>query len=147
LPPRALQESIKIKEHGRFGATLVMRVSDRGGGHLFGFRVDPPERLAALEKEVTALRDAAAMAPDFGVNVAVEGDVDPGVGSALSGVTEDVEVTDASDTHGAGGDAYAAYLAEGTKEGDRPVVFSAELGLAIESPPTGLSISQLWTSL
>jgi len=67
--------------------------------------------------------------------------------AAPAGVTEDVEVTEAAGAHGAGGDAYAAYLAEGPKEGDRPVVFSAELGLAVESPPPGMSLAQLWTSL
>ena len=49
--------------------------------------------------------DAAEFGRRAGRGIQHHLDVDPGVGSALSGVTEDVEVTDASDTHGAGGDA------------------------------------------
>ena len=56
-------------------------------------------------------------------------------------------VNDMSGEHGSGGDAYAAYLAEGPKEGDRNVIFSTELGLAVESPPPGMTLAQLWVAL
>lgn len=44
-------------------------------------------------------------------------------------------------------DAFAAYFADSNKEADRPVVFSAELGLAVEAPPEGLTIDRLWAVL
>lgn len=151
--PYVAMKSVNVRNNPKFGATLVIATTRRAGDLLFGFRVDPPEKLAALEKELLALREAAAAAPDFGVVVVVDDNTDEdtqGAGGAShrsSAPTEDVEVHDDSGEHGSGGDAYAAYLAEGPKEGDRPVIFSSELGLAIESPPPGMTLAQLWVAL
>jgi len=147
--PYCMMARVGVRPNGRFGPTLVVETCERAGGLLFGFRVDPPERLAALEKELCALRDAAAAAPDFGVAVEVEAADEAGAGArAPPPPTEDADAL--ADAHGgdaSGGDAYAAYLAEGPKEGDRPVVFSQELGLAVEAPPPGMSLAQLWVAL
>jgi Bardet-Biedl syndrome 5 protein len=139
--------------HAKFGATLVLSLTRQSGGSLFGFRVEPAERMATLEKEVSALREAAFTAPDFGVVFAQEAAEDEGGGGggarpALAAGSEDVEVVGAlAAAGGGGGDAYAAYLAEGNKAGDRAVVFSHELGLAVEAPPAGMSIGELWATL
>ncbi len=150
--PYCMMERVGVRENGRFGRTLVVQTCERGGAHLFGFRVDPPERLLALEKELLALREAAARAPDFGVAVVADeaadaGGAPPPPGAPPPRADDDVEVDDDTHAAGAGADAYAAYLAEGPKEGDRPVVFAAELGLAVEAPPPGVSLAQLWAAL
>lgn len=155
--PYTCMQSVSVRE-SKFGRTLVLAISERAGGYLFGFRVDPPEKLDTLAKELQALRTVAYTSPDFGVVHSVEGEAaggeaaGAGAKSGASVVSEDVEVVGEGkegegDGVGAAGDAYAAYLAEGPKEGDRPVVFSPELGLAIEAPPPGLTVAQLWAAL
>ena len=141
--------------HGKFGPTLVMALTQRSGGSLFGFRVEPQERMAQLEKEVQALREACFTAPDFGVAFSVEEEGGGEEGAAAAAASqqrapaagsEDVEIISSS-AGGGGGDAYATYLAEGSKAGDRAVVYSAELGLAVEAPPPGMTVSELWSSI
>jgi Bardet-Biedl syndrome 5 protein len=159
-PPSPLPQSkVSIVNHAKFGPTLVMALTERSGGSLFGFRVEPAERMAVLEKEVVALREACFTAPDFGVTFTLEdegggeggGGGGAGSGSApLAAGSEDVEIVSAMRVGreaGGGRDAYAAYLAEGSRAGDRAVVFSHELGLAVEAPPAGMSVSELWLTL
>jgi Bardet-Biedl syndrome 5 protein len=148
--PYTAMTRVGVSSQGKFGDTLVVATAARDGGCLFGFRVEPPERLAQLEKEVKALREVAFASPDFGVAVVVEegsGEEGAGAGKALAAGGEDVEVVEPAGGAGAASDAFAAYLAEGHKEGDRAVVFSPELGLAVEAPPAGLTVSQLWATL
>ncbi len=122
--------------------------------------------MATLEKEVCALRDAFFTAPDFGIaytheeadkeGAGLEGGGGRGGGtSSLAAGSEDVEIVTPLRVDpggkeaewGSGGDAYAAYLAEGNKTGDRQVVYSAEIGLAVEAPPAGMSLKELWETL
>ena len=148
--PYTAMTRVGVSSQGKFGDTLVIATAARDGGCLFGFRVEPVERLAQLEKELKALREVAFASPDFGVAVVVEegsGEEGAAAGKALAAGGEDVEVVEPAGGAGAASDAFAAYLAEGHKEGDRAVVFSPELGLAVEAPPAGLSISQLWATL
>ena len=42
-------------------------------------------------------------------------------------------------------DALAAYYADGDKEVDRPPVYSADLGLAIEELREGVTVEDLWS--
>jgi Bardet-Biedl syndrome 5 protein len=149
---------VSTVNHGKFGPTLVMALTQRSGGSLFGFRVEPQERMAQLEKEVQALREACFTAPDFGVAFSVEeegGEEGAAAAAAAAAAaqqrapaagSEDVEIISSS-AGGGGGDAYATYLAEGSKAGDRAVVYSAELGLAVEAPPPGMTVSELWSSI
>ena len=59
-------------------------------------------------------------------------------------VSDDVEIMGSSE---ATADAFAAYFADSNKEADRPVVFSSDLGLAIEAPPEGITLDKLWAAL
>ena len=149
--PYVSMTRVGVSQQGKFGLTLVIGTAARDGGCLFGFRVEPPEKLTQLEKEVRALREVAFSAPDFGVAVVMEGDAPGGSGGGgggpLAAGGEDVEIVEPQGREGAASDAFAAYLAEGNKEGDREVVFSGELGLAVEAPPAGLSVAQLWATL
>jgi Bardet-Biedl syndrome 5 protein len=151
--PYTSMVNLGVSVQGKFGDALVIATAQRDGGCLFGFRVEPPERMAQLEKEVKALREVAFANPDFGVTVVVEegGGEEGGAGGgskgALAAGGEDVEIVEPAGREGAASDAFAAYLAEGHKEGDRAVVFSGELGLAVEAPPAGLTVGQLWATL
>jgi len=145
--PYFVLERVGVVAMPKFGPTLVLAVAERHGGARFGFRVDPPERLATLEKEVRALREAAFFAPDFGVVHEVEEAAGGGAGGAPAAPAAGSEDVAVAAELGAEGDAYAPYFAEGGKEGERAVIFSEELGLAVETPPAGLSISTLWATL
>lgn len=102
---------------------------------------------------------AAYEKPDFGIRYTVEDDEnsDKKDGAAVASsvtkarVADDVEIVEDEDSKQSegggqysGSDAFAAYFADGSKEMDRPVVFNSNLGLAIESPPPGLSVEKLW---
>ena len=52
---------------------------------------------------------------------------------------DDVEILD-TDTS----DAFAAYYADDSRQADREVVFNAELGLAMEALPAGMTVQELW---
>ena len=139
---------------------LVVEVSPRAGGLLLGFKIDPPEALMRALTELVALREAAIARPDFGVHIETDGDASDADASAVpvrsaaaAAVTEDAEIIEDSKADGGGrgrGDAFASYFADGGAasgaDGTRHVVFSAQLGLAIEQPPAGLSIEQLWSA-
>jgi Bardet-Biedl syndrome 5 protein len=146
----------------KFGEALLVEATPRAGGFLLGFKIDPPEARMRALREILALHTAAGERPDFGVRVEAEAEAAASAAAAASApppprrtVTEDVEfVEDSKDAReaGAGGagrrDAFAAYYAQssGARETDRPVVFSAQLGLAVEQPPAGITLEQLWTA-
>ena len=52
---------------------------------------------------------------------------------------DDVEIVDADASA-----AFAAYYAEDSRQADREVVYNPELGLAIETLPAGMTLSELW---
>ena len=56
-------------------------------------------------------------------------------------MSDDVEIIGSSE---ATADAFAAYFADSSKEADRPVMFAPALGLAVETPPEGLTLDKLW---
>ena len=55
---------------------------------------------------------------------------------------DDVEIVD-----GGGSDAFAIYYADEDREEGRPPTYNDELGLAVETLPEGLSISDLWRAV
>ena len=134
-------KSIRIRD-SKFGPALVVETSQRSGGYILGFRVDPLDRLKEIFKELHALWQVFAINPIFGVEYSAE-DQQPSVGAfAAAGRMEEVRVVDeAEDT----ADVFAAYSADGDKATDREPVYSKELGLAIESLREGTTLDQLWT--
>jgi Bardet-Biedl syndrome 5 protein len=176
---------IQIKEvftrDSKFGRALVIQTSDKSGGFLLGFRIDPPDALEEVAREMIALHSAGRLNPNFGVEfdreaverAVLEGDDEEeedgasGATATAEGkegadkkpalkkkkkkgkagplVTDDVEIIDPDKALPNASDAvFAAYLSEGAKLGDRPVVFNSDLGLAIEQPPEGLTLDKLW---
>lgn len=151
---------VQVKEvytrDSKFGRALVLDTAERAGGFLLGFRVDPPEALEAVAKEITALHAAAGRAPNYGVAVVAEDAPESLDARKVLRVEDDVEIVEGGAAGGAGSgadggggasDAFAAYFADAAKEVDRPVTFSAELGLAVEAVPEGFTLEQLWSPL
>lgn len=56
-------------------------------------------------------------------------------------VQDDIEIIDEGES---GGDAFAAYFADGAKDADRTAVYDPSLGLAVEALPEGLTVDKLW---
>lgn len=54
---------------------------------------------------------------------------------------DDVEIDEEE-----GGDAFAAYYADASKETDRAPVFNDDLGLCVETLREGLSLEKLWSA-
>ena len=139
--PYLQMKVVRVRE-SKFGLALVVETSQRCGGYILGFRVDPAEMLQKVFQEVQSLHQIFSATPVFGVDFSTEEKAAPLEALTVAREQDDVEITDAEvPTH----DAAAAYYAEGGKAKDREIVFSTELGLAIEKLPEGYSVKSLWS--
>ena len=128
---------VKLRE-SKYGLALVLETSEFSGGYVLGFKVD---QLEAVFAEVLNLFRTYSQNPVFGVDVAFE-DADAGA-VALPSAEDDVEIVDAGYSGGCLPPNKNTYSVADGKPGAN-IVFSQELGLAVEAPPTGVSLEQLW---
>ena len=135
-------KTIRIRE-SKFGPALVVETSQRSGGYVLGFRVDPVEALDNVFKEISSLHQVYSVNPVFGVDFVHEEKPPPAdqitVVHKEDGLDRDVVEEEEQ------GDAFAAYFADAAKRADREPVLSHELGLAVEKLPDGLTLEQLWS--
>lgn len=135
-----------VAKESKFGPAVIIVTTPRVGGYRLGFRLNDESKIDDVVHEINVLMQAAKNNPDLGVQSQVEQDradtslesrkVTPAV---LEGEDDSVFSQDE------GGDAFAAYFADpSSRTSDRDVVFSHELGLAIEEPPRDASLSSLW---
>ena len=141
--PYLQMKVVRVRE-SKFGLALVVETSQRCGGYILGFRVDPAEQLQKVFQEVQSLHQIFSQTPVFGVDYSTEDKAAPIEALTVSRTQDDVEIVD---THEPQHDASAAYYADGAKKADRDVVLSPELGLAIERLPEGCSARSLWSVL
>ena len=143
--PYLQMRNIKVRD-SKFGPALVVECMQRCGGYVLGFRVDPEEALATVLQEIQSLHRVFGTTPVFGVDHASEEKAPPLEQLTVARGQDDVEIVDTDDS---AGDSYTAYLAEGARrgEGEREVVLSDELGLAIEKLPEGFTARGLWSVL
>lgn len=130
-------QSINVRD-SKFGMALVIETSQSSGAYVLGFRVDPGDRLEPVAKEIQSLHKLFAPNPIFGVEFSVEEKapeleqlkVAPAVDQVQIVGNEDLELVKG----GTVGDfAYSVYFADAaSKDRDREVEFSPELGLAVE---------------
>lgn len=135
--PYLQMKSIRVRD-SKFGSALVIETTAKSGGYILGFRVDPADQLQDVFKEIKSLHRVFATTPIFGVKYTVEEQPLSLERLTYTRVEDDVEITND------GGDAFAAYYASSSKERDRDVVFSEDLGLAIEALTDTLTVSKLW---
>jgi hypothetical protein len=62
--PRA---QIKVRD-SKFGPALVLETTKDSGGYVLGFRIDPAEKLADIQKELLSLHKIYSVTPVFGVD-------------------------------------------------------------------------------
>eukprot|EP00118_Oscarella_pearsei_P003894 m.16198 g.16198 ORF g.16198 m.16198 type:complete len:342 (+) comp26779_c0_seq2:34-1059(+) len=137
--PYLQMKYVKIRD-SKFGLALVVESSQQSGGYILGFRIDPVERLKAALKEIQSLHKVFSACPIFGVEVEQDEEPQPLDDMTVEPVQDDIEVVSEQLPK----DAFAAYYADGIKKEDREPVFSPELGLAIEQPPGGFTLANLW---
>lgn len=132
--------SLRIRS-SKFGDAFVIETARQAGGYVLGFRLEPPEMLQTVFREVQSIHSVYSVNPIFGVEFRKE-EVAPSTDQLrVERQEDDLEIVEADVS---GSDAFAAYLAAANKTEDREVVFDDELGLAVESIPGGLTTSDLW---
>ena len=140
--PYLQMKVVRVRE-SKFGPALVVETSQRCGGYILGFRVDPAEQLAAVFQEVQSLHRIFAQTPVFGVDFATEEKAAPIEQLTVQRTQDDVEIVDTDEPSS---DASAAYMADGAQSRtEREVTLSSELGLAIEKLPEGYTARSLWS--
>lgn len=137
--PYLQMKLVRVRE-SKFGLALVVETSQRCGGYILGFRLDPAEQLQAVFAEVQSLHRVFSATPIFGVEFSTEEKAGPLAELQVPQTQDDVEIVDTGES-----DSFAAYLAESGDSVDRPVVLSDELGLAIEKLPAGITARSLWS--
>ncbi|KAL3118539.1 hypothetical protein niasHT_000304 [Heterodera trifolii] len=137
--------SCRIRD-SRFGHALVLETSLRSGEYILGFQIKPEERLEFTCKAVQALLSAFQSSPIFGVQYsrqeAAFSQQQEQRQAMVPNITEEKEPEEKALRV----DAFAAYFSDGPAKGGEPraIVFSEELGVAIEQLKHGFTIADLW---
>ncbi|CAM9213506.1 unnamed protein product [Choristocarpus tenellus] len=141
--PYIQMRSIRVRD-SKFGQALVVETTAKSGGYILGFRLDPPEHLQQIFKEISALHKIYFASPILGVQYEAEEKAPAIEQRSIVHVEDDVEIVDDEEGYEEG-DAFASYFAEPNKATDREVVFDPVLGLAVEALPSGASTRSLWS--
>ncbi|KAG1683555.1 Bardet-Biedl syndrome 5 [Nymphon striatum] len=128
--------TVRVRD-SKFGPALVIETSETSGSYTLGFRIDPQERLQQVLKEISSCHQAHSAEPIFGVEVNFKKQ-DFQVKQEIERVQEDVVIEEKDS------DLLAAYLADDHQQSDREVIYSDELGLAVEKLKEGYTLANLW---
>lgn len=142
--------AIRIRD-SKFGKALVIESSESSGGYVLGFRIDPMTKLKEVHNQLLNLFNVHANTPSLGVESALEMEdyitsANSSSQSNLKGISDESEMLEESN-EGNRRDALAAYMAlecDTETRKDREIVFSPELGLAIEKLRDGFTLESLW---
>ncbi|CAG7732330.1 unnamed protein product [Allacma fusca] len=138
---------IKIRD-SKFGKALVIETAETGGSYVLGFRIDPKEKLYGVHKTLLSIHETFNQYPVFGVDFnpdTIEQETELEKQHRFSTAIAD-EVDEIEDNPEMASDAFAAYFADGVGDGGetREIVYSPELGLAVEKPKDGFTLQSLW---
>eukprot|EP00793_Prasinoderma_coloniale_P001062 PRCOL_00006053-RA len=142
-----MQMSFVRHQESKFGMAIVVKTTKRSGSYTLGFSVTPAERLSSVFKEIEMLHATYSQDPIFGVDFEVEDSQQSLAAVTVPRQEDDVVIEDEEVS-----DALAAYYADGDggagdgAEQPAPVVHPV-LGLAVEPPPQGVTIEQLWSAV
>ncbi|XP_022662257.1 Bardet-Biedl syndrome 5 protein homolog isoform X2 [Varroa destructor] len=139
--------SLRSRE-SKFGMALVIETTEWSGGYLLGFKIDPPEKLKEVLKELRSVCKVHREKPIWGVDettlqttqkatmelINEEGSI------GMPTLIEDDEVSQQDIPP----DLLAAYYVDGGLEEDRQIVYAEELGLAVEALTEGYTLKSLW---
>ncbi|KAI4466834.1 bardet-biedl syndrome protein 5 [Holotrichia oblita] len=136
--PHLQIDSIKIRD-SKFGIALVVISTEESGGYILGFRIDPPEKLQNLYKELLSLNTVYSNNPIYGVEYKWTSQKEEDKYHSQN-IMDDVEI---EEPKGEISNDLTAYVAD-VSDKDRPPVYSVDLGLAIEKIKDGFDINKLW---
>ena len=144
---RILFFQVRLKD-SKFGTALVIESSELSGGYILGFRIDPTDRLESVYREISSLHQTYSDSPIFGVEYSrsTSAKIDDENVRPVNPIVAMDSFDEIDDSAPDGTDAFTAYLADGA-QGDRPIVFSPELGICIEQIKEGFSLEGLWQVL
>ncbi|CAG9335328.1 unnamed protein product [Blepharisma stoltei] len=126
------------KKDSQVGQALILEATKISGNHILGFRT---ERIDEIFSEINRIWRVAIEAPILGIEIAHQEVQAPAEQVRQPRVLDDIEIVEpeyAGQQH-----ASAAYFVS-SASASQEVIFSPELGLAIEKPPNGISFEQLW---
>jgi len=140
-------KNIKIKE-SKFGTALVLETSEFSGNYVLGFKL---ESLDEVYTEITALYKVYTVNPIFGVECALE-EVNHDIEKVtVPRVEDEIMMVESSEMapNAASSQYYITAGADDANKKDKKktIVFSDEIGLAVEKPPEGLTLEKLWKIL
>ncbi|GAV03274.1 hypothetical protein RvY_13722-1 [Ramazzottius varieornatus] len=127
----------------KYGAAMVIESFTDGSTCNLGFRIDPPEKLQSTLKKIQNLHTLFSKSPIFGLRE-LRADQAP---QAVPEVLKDTPGSTTGFEAVPKVDALAMYYIDGGNKQDRKIVFSKEIGLAIEEPPNGMTLADLWNPL
>ena len=135
---------------GAVDAVVDARLRGGAGGYVLGFRLDPPDELQRVFKEIKTLRKVFASKPIFGIEFTVE-DAQTTLDEVRVARKEDeLDIIEADGHAGGislGARRYIKNVEMGEADGEHGVpsiVFNPDLGLAIEELPETLRPQDLW---
>uniref|UniRef100_A0AAG5CZG8 BBSome complex member BBS5 PH domain-containing protein n=1 Tax=Anopheles atroparvus TaxID=41427 RepID=A0AAG5CZG8_ANOAO len=138
--------NVRIRE-SKYGPALVIQTLETGGSYVLGFRIDPPERLGDVYRELISLHSVYTETPIFGVFYEAPADVERPPTESIDDI-EEFDSTAGSDINSK----FTAYLADTSAGGagsgsKRKPFYCKELGFAMESLKDGYTIKDLWDVL
>ena len=122
-----------------YGKTMVMETHPNNNGYQVGFKIDGFEKAYV---EVCNLLKVHSDNPIFGIESVIEEKTTIEKLPFGSRIADDVQIVNVDYYKGPSAAVYS-YMTQSNKE-DRPIVFSKELGLAVEQPPEGVTLEELW---
>mmetsp|Transcript_8063 Transcript_8063/g.23100 ORF Transcript_8063/g.23100 Transcript_8063/m.23100 type:complete len:371 (-) Transcript_8063:344-1456(-) len=138
-------QSVRARD-SKFGQALVIETTPSSGSYILGFKVDPPPKMAEVEKEIQALFQVYTTNPNYGIWPNSEDEIaasNAAKSASLLKFDDDISIIEGE----GGNDVFSAYYADGAKARDLEPVYSPELGLAIEGLQDGVTVEQLWNVL
>ncbi|XP_055345505.1 Bardet-Biedl syndrome 5 protein homolog isoform X2 [Paramacrobiotus metropolitanus] len=126
----------------KYGPAVVLETYADGATCNLGFRIDPPEKLQATMLKIQNLHRLFAKSPIFGLKELKTDQLNAqSLNDVLKAPSEHLEPDNTPKN-----DALALYYLDNGK-GQRRIIFSREIGLAIEEPPNGMTLADLWNPL
>ena len=138
--------AIRIRD-SKFGKALVIESSESSGGYVLGFRVDPIAKLKELHNQLVNLFNIHATNPALGVESLLDLEDYVPSSSEFKGINDESEMVDDSSNRRDALSSYMALESDTERRNDGEIVFSPELGLAIEKLRDGFTLESLWSVL
>ncbi len=128
---------IKVRD-STHGKAIVVETHANNNGYMTGFKLEGYEKVFT---ELCNLLKVHSENPVFGIETVIEEKSAISKPLVAPRTTDDVQIVGTE--YRAPSVAVYSYMTQSAKQ-DRPIVFSTELGLAVEQPPEGVSLEELW---